>query len=101
MSIDLTVLSPVANHRPWPRYELDVARWESIGEALGNGEADLLALWAEPGVVHLAFRPPHAAPAVISLAVHDRSFPSVGKHHPPAIRLELCPSWGAGYTRVA
>ena len=100
MSIDLTALSPVANHRPWPRYELDVARWESIGEALGNGEADLLALWAEPGVVHLAFRPPHAAPAVISLAVHDRSFPSVGKHHPPAIRLERAITDLYGYAPV-
>ncbi len=100
MPIDLTALSPVANHRPWPRYELDAARWESISEAVGNGEADLLALWAEPGVVHLAFRPPNAAPAVVSLAVQDGSFPSVGKHHPPAIRLERAITDLYGYAPV-
>jgi Ni,Fe-hydrogenase III large subunit len=88
MPIDLAALTPVANHRPWPRYEVDAAQWNAIGTALGQGEADLLALWAEPDFVHLAFRPPAAAPVIASLPVHDAAFPSVGKHHPPAIRLE-------------
>jgi Ni,Fe-hydrogenase III large subunit len=88
MPIDLAALTPVANHRPWPRYEVDVAQWDAIGASLGKGEADLLALWAEPDFVHLAFRPPAAAPVIASLPVRDGALPSVGKHHPPAIRLE-------------
>src|SRR6516164_3439537 len=88
MPIDLAALTPVANHRPWPRYEVDAAQWNAIGASLGKGEADLLALWAEPDFVHLAFRSPAAAPVLVSLPVRDGAFPSVGKHHPPAIRLE-------------
>ena len=88
MPIDLAALTPLANHRPWPRYEVDAAQWNAIGASLGKGEADLLGLWAEPDVVHLAFRPPATVPAIASLAVRDGAFPSVGKHHSPAIRLE-------------
>jgi Ni,Fe-hydrogenase III large subunit len=88
MPIDLSALTPVANHRPWPRYEVKPARWNAIGASLGKGEADLLALWAEPEFVHLAFRSLAAAPVIASLPVRDGAFPSVGKHHPPAIRLE-------------
>ncbi len=100
MPIDLAALTPVANHRPWPRYEVDTARWEGIGGALGKGEADLLALWAEPDFVHLALRPPAAPPAVISLPVPDGAFPSVGKYHPPAIRLERAITDLYGYAPV-
>jgi Ni,Fe-hydrogenase III large subunit len=88
MPLDLAALTPVANHRPWPRYQVDVARWESISDALGKGEADLLALWAERDFVHLAFRALAASPVIISLPLHDGAFPSVGKYHPAAIRLE-------------
>jgi hypothetical protein len=88
MLIDLAALSPIANHRPWHRYEVDRARWEAIGVSLGKGEADLLGLWAETDFVHLAIRAPAASPVIISLAVRDGGFPSVGQHHPAAIRLE-------------
>lgn len=88
MPIDLSALTPVANHRPWPRYEVEPAQWNAIGASLGKAEADLLALWAEPDFVHLAFRSLAAAPVIASLPVRDGAFPSVGKHHPPAIRLE-------------
>ena len=88
MPVDLTALTPIASHRPWARYVVDAARWDAIGLSLGKGEADLLGLWGEPDFVHLAFRPLASAPAIASLPVRDGAFPSVGKLHPAAIRLE-------------
>jgi Ni,Fe-hydrogenase III large subunit len=88
MPIALSSLTPVAGHRPWPRYEVDEAAWQAIGASLGKGEGDLLALWGEPGAVHLALRSAPEPPAVVSLATSDGTFPSIGRYHPPAIRLE-------------
>ena len=45
------------NHRPWPRFELQTRTpGRRIGQALGGREGDLLALWADADVVHLALR---------------------------------------------
>jgi Ni,Fe-hydrogenase III large subunit len=88
MPISLASLTPVADHRPWPRYEVDRATWEAVGASLGKGEGDLLGLWGDRGVVHLALRSPPELPAIVSLAVESGWFPSIGQYHPPAIRLE-------------
>src|SRR5262249_6533371 len=67
----------------------DAATWETIGEALGAGEAELMALWAEPGQVHLALRATELpTPAVVSIAATNGAFPSIGRHHAPALRPE-------------
>ena len=80
--------APVANHKPWPRYEVDPGTWTAIGEALGGGN-DLLALWGDVDTVHLALRAPHlSSPCVVSVRVKDGAFPSIGRFHPPALRLE-------------
>jgi Ni,Fe-hydrogenase III large subunit len=85
----LVRLTPLSVLRPWVRYEADDATWDSIGQALGAGVGELMALWAEPGHVHLAVRAPDLAnPAIVSLAATNNSFPSIGKHHPPALRPE-------------
>jgi Ni,Fe-hydrogenase III large subunit len=77
-----------AHHKPWPRYEVDAGTWNAIGQALGTGN-DLLALWGEKDTVHLALRTPElASPCIVSLRVKDGEFPSIGRHHPPALRLE-------------
>jgi Ni,Fe-hydrogenase III large subunit len=46
----------------------------------------------------MALRAPGADPCVISLAIAEESFPSVGRFHPPAIRLEraVCDLYGYG-----
>ena len=98
MPITLSSLTPVANHRPWNRYEVDGAAWEAIGASLGKGEGDLLGLWGEPGAVHMALRSAPEPPAVVSLAVRAGAFPSIGKYHPPAIRLERAIMDLYGYT---
>jgi Ni,Fe-hydrogenase III large subunit len=79
----------VAGHRPWPRYEVDHGDWTAIAEALGQGGGDLLGLWGEKDLVHLALRVKGvSAPCVVSVRVRMGDFPSVGRHHAPAIRLE-------------
>jgi Ni,Fe-hydrogenase III large subunit len=85
----LASLAPLADLRPWPRYAVDAQTWDAIGEALGQGAGDLMSLWAEPGHVHLALRAAElATPAVVSIAVAGNAFPSIGRHHAPALRPE-------------
>jgi Ni,Fe-hydrogenase III large subunit len=94
----LKTLTPVANHRPWPRYAVDEATWNAIGKALGEGN-DLLALWADADHAHLALRASDCAtPCVVSVRVNGGKFPSIGQHHPPALRLERAIQDLYGYT---
>ena len=82
-------LTPVPGHQPWPRFVVSPDAWTAFGQALGDGGGDLMALWAEPGHVHLALRSPGlTAPAVVSIAAPNGNFPSIGRHHAPALRLE-------------
>lgn len=79
----------IEGHRPWPRYVVDEGAWRAAGVALSAGEAALLGLWGDADCVHLALLEESAPDvAVISLKCPDRSFPSIGAMHPPAIRLE-------------
>ncbi len=93
----LAGLSTEAEHRPWPRYVIDAATWSAISRGLAVGEGDLVALWGETDAVHMAVRTSAlAVPCVISIRVTDGTFPSVGQHHRPAIRLErtVCDLYG-------
>jgi Ni,Fe-hydrogenase III large subunit len=86
---DLVRRDPVPDHRPWPRYDVDEPTWNAIAHALAEGAGDLLGLWADNERVHLALRAGDtAAPFVVSIEVKDRSYPSVGRHHPAALRFE-------------
>src|ERR1043166_630744 len=81
--------SKIKHHKPWPRAMVDVSAWKVAASELANGRWNLLALWGEPAAVHMAIMDVDTAEiAVISLDCPDRSFPSVGLHHPPALRLE-------------
>jgi Ni,Fe-hydrogenase III large subunit len=88
ISTILARLAPVARHAPWRRCEVDAQTWTALASALGAGGGDLLALWGDATTVHMALRAPSTDPCVVSLAVSDGGFPSVGRFHPPAIRLE-------------
>jgi Ni,Fe-hydrogenase III large subunit len=81
--------TPAENHRPWPRYEIEHETWVAIAQILGEGGGDLLSLWADGERVHMALRGRGAtAPVVVSVALKIADFPSVGRYHAPAIRLE-------------
>jgi Ni,Fe-hydrogenase III large subunit len=83
----LQAATPTANHKPWPRYEVDANTWIAIGKALGEGGGDLLGLWANSENVYAAVRD-GAFVSVVSTQPKYGSFPSLGQYHPPAIRLE-------------
>jgi Ni,Fe-hydrogenase III large subunit len=93
MSVDtfpFVVGRAVAEHRSWPRMLVDAAAWSDVADRLGGGTLTLLALWGETKVVHMAVA--DAADAariiVVTLSCSDGHYPSVGRVHPPAIRLE-------------
>jgi Ni,Fe-hydrogenase III large subunit len=78
---------PVQDHRPWPRAQVDAAIWQQAIDRLADGSLTLLSVWGEPGAAHMALLDGTTA-AVLSIAALENRYPSVGAHHPPAIRLE-------------
>lgn len=79
----------IAAHRPWPCAVVGDATWRDAADALAAGDFVLLGLWGETGRVHLALSGSGDPPvAVLSLDCPEGRFPSVGRVHPPAIRLE-------------
>ena len=80
---------PAAGHRPWPRALVAARDWRLAGERLNAGEVSLLGLWADEALVHMAlFEPEPARIGVLSVAATAGRFPSIGRLHPPAQRLE-------------
>src|SRR5258707_1995270 len=79
----------VQQHSPWPRAVVDAPVWNFAASELAQGRWSLLGLWGELSAVHMAIIDRGTADiAVVSLDCPDRVYPSVGKHHPPALRLE-------------
>src|SRR3981081_2363408 len=79
----------VQPHAPWPRAVVDAPVWNSAACELAQGHWSLLGLWGEPSTVHMAIMDAGTAEiATVSLDCPDHNYPSVGLHHPPALRLE-------------
>jgi Ni,Fe-hydrogenase III large subunit len=79
----------VEAHRPWPRVVVGRELWEQAISLLEETQFTLLGLWGAKQFVHMAMiGPGHDGPMVLSLACQDNRFPSVGRLHSPAIRLE-------------
>src|ERR1700681_3995219 len=79
----------VPQHRPWPRAMVDTSVWKFAAGELAQGRWSLLDLWGEPASVHMAIMDERTAEiATVSLDCPDLTYPSVGLHHPPALRLE-------------
>jgi len=80
---------PIAEHRPWPRVIVTPEIWNALSKGLAGGVWTLLGLWGEAGMAHLAVREDATGLlGVASLPCPDGRFPSVGRWHPPAQRLE-------------
>jgi Ni,Fe-hydrogenase III large subunit len=71
----------------WPHSIVTRDDWEQAAERLRREEASLLGLWGEPGFAHMALVEPDGC-AVLSCACQGNRYPSIGRVHPPAIRLE-------------
>jgi len=79
----------IQQHHPWPRVVVDASVWQFAASELAQGRWSLLGLWGELSAVHMAIIDRGTADiAVVSLDCPDRVYPSVGKYHPPALRLE-------------
>ena len=76
-------------HRPWARAVVSRVVWERTIGLLEEGWCGLLGLWGAGQFVHMALIGiERDGPAILSLACEDHRFPSVGRRHAPAIRLE-------------
>ncbi len=79
----------VTAHRPWLRAVVDAATWEALAVQLAAGRWTLLSLWGEADAVHMALLDEEAG--TVAVATHlcpEGAFPSVGRVHAPAQRLE-------------
>ena len=61
--------------------------WTEAGAKLAAGQASLVSLWADAGTARLAILA-GAAIAIIDDPAPEGRFPSIGRLHPPALRLE-------------
>src|SRR5258708_16491696 len=67
---------------------VDANAWVAAGERLRAGSHALVSLWGEPGLAHMALSDAASNLEVLHLGCGDHRFPSIGRLHPPAIRLE-------------
>ncbi|HRO12634.1 MAG TPA: NADH-quinone oxidoreductase subunit C [Amaricoccus sp.] len=80
------------------RTVVSAGEWRHAARALAAGEAELFGLWASTGEVHMALRDPAAGLRILSVPVSEDRFPSVGRHHAAAQRLERAIGDLYGYT---
>jgi Ni,Fe-hydrogenase III large subunit len=71
----------------WTPSLVDRQAWEQTAGRLRAGQLSLLSLWGEPGLAHLALIESNNI-SLLHLDCAAGAFPSVGRFHPPAIRLE-------------
>jgi Ni,Fe-hydrogenase III large subunit len=79
----------IEGHHPWPRVLVDADTWQQAADALSAGELTLLSLWGDTDCIHMAVLRTGTPPvAVLSLDCPENRYPSVGRVHAPARRLE-------------
>jgi Ni,Fe-hydrogenase III large subunit len=80
---------PIEAQNRAPRRTVDEAGWLRQAADIAAGRADMLGLWSDGAAVCMAVARAEAEPLeVLSLPCPDRRFASVGRLHPPALRLE-------------
>ena len=73
----------------WSSSTVDTERWQEAASRLQSGALTLLGLWGEPGAAHMALLKRSTQEfSLLTLPCPEGRFPSVGRLHPPAIRLE-------------
>jgi Ni,Fe-hydrogenase III large subunit len=82
--------SPRLGRGPLRRAIVDAPTWEALAlQVAQNPTWSLLAHWAEPDAVHLAvLDSSDNSTAIATLPCPTHRYPSIGRRHPPAIRLE-------------
>lgn len=78
--------APAANVR---RQVISRGEWVQLATEIAEGRFNLISLWSDGDNVFMAFFKPAAADiCTVQLPCPEGHYPSVGRHHPPAIRLE-------------
>ncbi|MCB1740031.1 MAG: nickel-dependent hydrogenase large subunit, partial [Gammaproteobacteria bacterium] len=78
-----------ARHDGFIPVEVGEDQWQALARGCASGRTDLLALWADRDSVLMALRDPRDGLRVVAaLRCTDGGYASVGRWHPPAIRLE-------------
>jgi Ni,Fe-hydrogenase III large subunit len=73
----------------WTHSTVNREDWLQAGERLRSGEWSLLGLWGEPGYAYMAVMEIEtSACAMLSIVCEANRYPSIGRLHAPAIRLE-------------
>ncbi len=81
----MSALSDLAGAAP----RVTAETWDTACRGLAEGFWTLLGLWGDAGVVRMALiDDANGEHAVLALDCPDGTFPSVARHHAPAIRLE-------------
>ncbi len=71
------------------RLKVGKAEWSALAIGCAQGRNDLMALWHERGRMRMALMQRGGTARVIAtIACPKGAYPSVGRYHPPAIRLE-------------
>jgi Ni,Fe-hydrogenase III large subunit/Ni,Fe-hydrogenase III component G len=78
---------PAGTARVHPRAIIDEVAWIEAGEQLASGRGTMLGLWSDTDAVHLVVLDDGRL-GVLTLACPTGRFPSIGRLHPPALRLE-------------
>jgi Ni,Fe-hydrogenase III large subunit len=69
------------------RVVVDEAAWSNACQRVATGQGTMLSLWGDADTVHLAALEDETI-GILTLACPAGRFPSVGRLHPPALRLE-------------
>jgi Ni,Fe-hydrogenase III large subunit len=72
----------------WPRHEIAEAGWDALAEGLARGAWTLVSLWGDGALVHMAVRDAESDEIALATIAAGKGYPSVARHHPPALRLE-------------
>src|SRR5258708_14714588 len=79
----------ILQRRPWPRAVVGAHLWRFVANELAEGRLGLRGLWGEPATVRMAIMDEGTEEtATVSLDSPDHTYASIGRHHPPALRLE-------------
>ena len=80
---------PVNASRPWSMTIVSQGEWSALTHNLSDGLFNLLSLWSDGRFVFMALRSKEDLKIeLFGLDCPHGNFPSVGRLHPPAIRLE-------------
>jgi Ni,Fe-hydrogenase III large subunit len=89
LSLADLVAGRIAGPDGYVRLPVEAPAWEALAAGAADGWHDLSALWADGEFMRMALADSERGTrAIVSLHTEAGSYPSVARHHAPALRLE-------------